>query len=53
MVVRKTSVMGTDHNSIVYEMKCTICRHHYGANGTDIWERKCPKCQNGKPGIAL
>ena len=53
VVVRKTNLQGTDHNANVYELKCTKCGHHYGANGTDIWERKCPKCQNGMPGIPL
>ena len=23
----------------------------YGANGTDIFERKCPKCGSGMPGL--
>jgi len=27
------------------------CGHEYGANGSDIFQRKCPKCQGGKPGI--
>lgn len=36
-----------------YKMQCSRCgcRHVYGANGFDIFERKCPKCQNGAPGL--
>ena len=53
VVIRNTGKTGTDHNQVVYEMECKHCGHHYGANGTDIHERKCPKCQGGKPGLAL
>lgn len=52
-VIRDTSKAGTDHGQYVYELKCQNCGHRYGANGSDIHERKCPACQNGKPGLAL
>ena len=44
---------GSDHNSISYKMECLSpgCGNIYGANGTDIFQRKCPKCQGGKQGI--
>ena len=29
-----------------YEMECLDCGHKYLANGCDVWERKCPKCQD-------
>lgn len=51
LVIRKTSTPGTDHNQVVYVLECTGCRHRYGANGSDIWQRKCPKCGGGKPGL--
>ena len=47
--VRKTNLLGNDHNQYIYAMKCMYCEFCYGANGSDIWERKCPKCQKGKP----
>ena len=40
--------LGTDHNQYFYQMKCLHCGHLYKANGSDIWQRKCPKCQEGK-----
>ena len=40
---------GTDFNQKFYSMECLNCGHKYEANGSDIWERKCPKCQRGKP----
>ena len=46
-------VHGTDHNSFAYKMVCQDpdCGHVYGANGTDVWQRKCPNHQGGEPGI--
>jgi len=46
-------IEGTDYGQYVYIIQCTRCGLIYGANGSDIWERKCPKCQGGKPGIPL
>ena len=42
---------GTDYNQSSYKLKCLKCGNEYGSNGTDIFERKCPACQNGRPGI--
>ena len=42
---------GNDHCQLAYKMKCHKCGHEYGANGSDIFERKCPSCQGGRPGI--
>ncbi len=39
---------GTDYNQKLYAMKCLDCGFKYFANGTDIWLRKCPKCQKGR-----
>lgn len=44
----KTDMQGTDNNQYFYEMECLDCGHKYYANGTDIWQRKCPACQGGK-----
>jgi hypothetical protein len=46
-------VAGTDHGQVAYRMECEApdCGHVYGANGTDVFQRKCPYCQGGKPGI--
>lgn len=40
---------GTDHMQKYYQMQCLNCGHRYKANGSDIWDRKCPVCQHGKP----
>ena len=44
----KLTEQGTDYNQYFYQMKCLRCGHSYKANGSDIWQRKCPKCQGGK-----
>ena len=51
IVIRRTGLSGTDHGQYIYILKCSNCQNEYGANGSDIWQRKCPKCQNGKPGL--
>ncbi len=43
-----TGEKGTDHGQFFYQMECQLCRHQYKANGSDIWQRKCPKCQGGR-----
>lgn len=45
----RTKMPGTDNGQWFYEMECLMCGHRYYANGSDIWQRKCPKCQGGRP----
>lgn len=44
---------GTDHGQVAYRMACmrADCGHVYGANGTDLFQRKCPRCQGGAAGL--
>jgi hypothetical protein len=51
VVIRRTSLAGTDHGQSVYQLGCSGCGYVYGADGSDIFERKCPRCQNGAPGL--
>jgi hypothetical protein len=44
-------IRGTDHMQLAYRMECLRCGFVYGANGSDIHERRCPKCQGGAKGI--
>jgi hypothetical protein len=53
VVVRATGLAGTDRGQSVYELHCSHCDDRYGANGSDIWLRKCPACQRGRPGLPL
>ncbi|WP_263416138.1 hypothetical protein [Terriglobus albidus] len=39
-------------NQNTYKLRCEWqgCGFEYGADGIDIHKRKCPRCQDGKPG---
>jgi Zn finger protein HypA/HybF involved in hydrogenase expression len=51
VVVRHTDLEGNDHNQYVYVLRCNHCGQEYGANGSDIWLRRCPNCQGGAEGL--
>jgi hypothetical protein len=51
IVVRATGLPGTDHGQTIYVLRCIPCGEEYGANGSDIFQRKCPVCQDGRPGL--
>jgi len=52
-LLRLTDEPGTDHNAKVWILKCLQCSDIYGSNGTDAWERKCPKCQKAQAGLPI
>ncbi|TAH37928.1 MAG: hypothetical protein EYC70_06905 [Planctomycetota bacterium] len=41
---------GIDHEQYVYKVECLACGYTFGADGSDIHERKCPECQGGAAG---
>ena len=49
VVVEPTDLPGTDQWQRIYVLRCHRCDATYGANGSDIWLRKCPNCQGGAP----
>lgn len=51
VVVRNTDRAGTDLHQFVDVLRCEECGHEYGSNGSNNHNRKCPKCQGGKPGL--
>jgi hypothetical protein len=51
-VLRKTAEHSNDHNQRVNVLRCGACAHEYGANGSDIFQRRCPKSQGGAMGLA-
>ncbi len=52
-VIRPTGNAGTDHGQYVYVLRCRGCGHEYGANGSDIFQRRCPNHGGGAPGLAF
>jgi hypothetical protein len=50
-VIRKTEREGSAPGQRVFILRCTVCDHEYGTDGCDIYDRLCPKCQDGPPGL--
>mgnify|MGYP001558790086 CR=1 FL=1 len=53
VVVEDTGLEGTDHMQRVYRLRCSQCGLEYGANGSDNFQRRCPGCQGGAPGLPV
>jgi hypothetical protein len=51
LVVRATTLPGNDHRQRIYVLRCGSCGREYGANGSDIFQRRCPACGGGRPGL--
>ena len=47
--IGRTEEQGTDHMQWFYSIERQKCNFKYNANGSDIWQRKCPNCQGGRP----
>jgi hypothetical protein len=45
------AIKGTDHGQYAYKVECLHCAYVYGANGSDVHLRNCPKCQNSRRGF--
>jgi ribosomal protein S27E len=43
----RTNMRGTNPTNWFYKMRCQKCLHEYLANGSDIFQKKCPACQGG------
>lgn len=53
VVLRKTNLPGNDHNQFIYVLQCETCGHEYGANGSDIFQRRCPHHDKGAKGLGI
>lgn len=60
ILIARTDFPGNDHLQYVSVLVCArrdaggaLCSHRYGANGSDFFQRKCPKCHDGAPGLSL
>lgn len=46
-----TNRPGTDYGQDVSVLYCPTGDRHSGSNGSDIFQRKCPSHQGGRPGL--
>jgi hypothetical protein len=53
VVIRVTHLSGTDHYQYVYVLRYGKCSQEYEANGSDIFQRKCPNCRGAAPGLSV
>ena len=53
IVLRKTDLPGNDHNQMTYVLRCEKCGQEYGANGSDIFQRRCPAHDGGAEGLPI
>jgi hypothetical protein len=58
-LLEKTDFPGNDYYQRIWVLECQSildgvkCGHTYGANGSDFFQRKCPTCQGGRPGLSV
>jgi hypothetical protein len=50
-VIRKTEREGSTPGQRIFILHCTVCDYEYGTEGSEIYDRLCPKCQDGAPGL--
>jgi hypothetical protein len=50
-VLRKTDRVGSTPDQRVFVLRCSVCGYEYGSNGSDIYNRLCPNCQEGPAGL--
>jgi hypothetical protein len=46
-VIGVTQLPGNDSRQRVYILQCRDCLNEYAANGSEVWEKSCPACQDG------
>ena len=52
-VICNTGKVGTDHGQSVYKLECLNCGEFHGANGSDLFQRRCPHCDPRSTGEDL
>ena len=55
VLLLKSGRPGNDNNQYIWVVMCVrrdaagvLCGYQYGSNGTDFFQRKCPKCMDGQ-----
>lgn len=65
LLVAQTAWPGSDANQDLWVVQCMApraadrtrpgepCGHMYGVDSSDFFQRKCPACQGGPPGLVI
>jgi hypothetical protein len=59
LLIAQTAWQGSDERQYVWVVQCmaprgeTPCGHMYGVDAADFFQRKCPACQGGPPGVVV
>lgn len=52
-VLWPTGQRGNYPMQFIYVLRCRQCSIEYRVNGSDIFQRRCPSCQGGRPGLSI
>ncbi|PLS84377.1 MAG: hypothetical protein CYG60_18260 [Actinobacteria bacterium] len=53
VTIRDTGTSGADFGQRIFQMGCSRCGAVYGSYSGDVFQRKCPDCQDGSAGPVL
>jgi hypothetical protein len=53
LLVAQTAWQGSESRHYIWVMQCMPCGHMYGADASEFFQRKCPACQDGPPGLVV
>ena len=53
LLVAQTAWQGSDERQTLWIAQCMPCDHMYGVNASEFFQRKCPACQGGPPGLVV
>ena len=59
LLIAQTAWQGSDERHSIWIVQCMAprdevpCGHMYGIDATEFFQRKCPACQGGPPGLVV
>lgn len=53
LLIAQTAWQGSDERQALWIMQCMPCGHMYGVDAPAFFQRKCPACQGGPPGLVV
>lgn len=53
LLVAQTAWQGSDEREVLWIVQCMPCGQMYGVDSSAFFQRKCPACQGGAPGLVV